>query len=429
MKNGKVIVLIVAALSVSDVSSDELTTRHTEGRATAERLTQRFNDTRDACESPTGPAYECTGILLRGTVASDNYYSWNPNPINPKKLVGFGGTSFAYIRADSEFSWLPVWIANGFILYPERQTPPGKITLTEMCYFPVDGWTDARGESGCGRWANAATGDECSRQGVQTAQQWEARFRATGNANPRNLYFCGFSLTNQSPEAEAREFSQALKVRALLKAENPVPDQASQNDEFRMKTWEQNIPERLPIEAFFTFSGKADGIKGARHDQQDYYRQTGEVVPVIELTLQSKDEKGTPHALFAYHEQQQADLDFTGCKRYIQSAAWVSYTDPTTRKSGQQLQIVPTACGRTLPESETNAAFAELRRKYGGGPQWVAKPPLANNPSASGDATTDSLRRQFVCLLVKYPQKDVWNIETFRPYVSMADALAKDCNP
>lgn len=109
-------------------------------------------------------------------------------------------------------------------------------------------------------------------------------------------------------------------------------------------------------------------------------------------------------------------INATACPSFIASASWISRYDPRTQKNEWSLSVIPTACGRKTGSHETDAAYAELVRKYGNDAYWI-------------DNDRGGMRRQFVCHVVIAREKSEWNLEPFRPDVSHETSIANRCNP
>ncbi|WP_353227033.1 DUF2599 domain-containing protein [Pseudomonas qingdaonensis] len=104
------------------------------------------------------------------------------------------------------------------------------------------------------------------------------------------------------------------------------------------------------------------------------------------------------------------------CTRYFESGQWSYRYDPGIRKNAWTLELTPTYCGRRIRQDETNAAYAELYKRYGSDWRWR----LDNG---------GGMRRQLVCHLATARYKKTWNLEPFRPDVSHRVSVAAGCNP
>ena len=261
------------------------------GAEVAAELTTQYRDTRQDCGGANRPAFLCSGVLFRGTQASTLYHSWNPSPTSQQR----GGVSFSFLRADSKFNRLAYDYNNGLIFQPYQLTATGKLNPEVLCVFPIDGWTFQRGDKGCGAHETfPAESRPCQAQGITTAQQWATHFNLTsGN---KNTHQCGFDV-RENINGSAAYFVAGLAARGLISAVS-----FGQTDELMVATWAQmENPTSLPIQAFFYLPG---GLAGAQHDQKDYYRQAGSVVPIIAMMLPAT---AANDASFEYREQDQAE--------------------------------------------------------------------------------------------------------------------------
>ncbi|MFL6536123.1 MAG: hypothetical protein ACJ8G8_22670, partial [Pseudomonas sp.] len=76
--------------------------------------------------------------------------------------------------------------------------------------------------------------------------------------------------------------------RALLaaKSANYAQQVFNEHNEIIIKTWPQNIPNTLPILAFFYIDGYPKGLDEAKYNQRDFYNSTNPkiLIPIIRLT-------------------------------------------------------------------------------------------------------------------------------------------------
>ncbi|OTA19610.1 hypothetical protein Xbed_02290 [Xenorhabdus beddingii] len=253
------------------------------GYDVAKKITQRYFDNQIYCGDDGLPIFLCSGVLIRGTVASNKYHSWNPSP----KSQSRGSVSFSYLRSDVKVIALYGNHHNGYIFSPYLDNIDSpKVNPEALCYFPIDGDTDDRSDKGCGSSLGHQNRGSCQQQNVTTAEQWVNYY-----ANNRDAQ-CGFDVTG---DGSANIFMQAIKVRSLI----DLPS----NNELLLATWEQDIPEKLPIEAFFY---QNDGLQDAQHDQKDFYQSTGTLIPIIKITFpQNKNED----ILFTYDQGDQININ------------------------------------------------------------------------------------------------------------------------
>jgi hypothetical protein len=247
-----------------------------DGTAVAAAIQANYLDTRRNCGTESTPAFLCSGVLFRGTNESMDYHAWNPVP-------GRTGVSFSYLRKDAGFSHLAVGTDNGFILYPILAAPVGMEHLQVLCSFPIDGYTWIRAQPGCGESNQfPIVSERCQSQGISTAVAWKAHFdKGPSGAEQNNIYgyVCSFDVSDGMNELGAESFYQSLLAMQLVPA-----DLQHHYNELMIQAWAQDIPTRLPIQAFFY--EQAGGLKGARHDQWDFFRSTGGIfIPIVKMTL------------------------------------------------------------------------------------------------------------------------------------------------
>ncbi len=239
------------------------------GEQTAVDLTRRYNDQASACR-PFNPAtaFECSGVIIRGTAHSTQFHSWNPNP-SPTTT----GVSASYLRRDANFTNFYLY-KNGFIFYPAQAAPAGKRKIAMLCFFPRDGASNVREDQGCGQSPAGPSSRECQSQGINSAEQWVEHYKRYGSYTQ----MCGLNVRDVLGENAVIAFNEGLKAQRL------VFDAALDNyNEIRMAKWEQDIGHVLPIQAFFYLDdiGKA----GAQYDQKDFLNETGISLPIIFIRL------------------------------------------------------------------------------------------------------------------------------------------------
>lgn len=240
------------------------------GDATRQDLEQRYNDTAAMC-TPQAPeaAVACSGVLLRGTQHSSQYHAWNPNPAPTTT-----GQSFSYLRRDASYASMYIY-RNGFIFHPASSAPADKDAMEILCFFPRDGATNIRDDQGCGQAPDAPHSRPCQDQGIITAAQWAAHYQQYGSYGD----MCGFDIRRTRGADAAAAFAQGLLAQALI-----FDPAINEYNEIRVAKWEQDIGQRLPIQAFF-YLDDTDGKAAARYDQLDFLEQTGIAVPIIRITL------------------------------------------------------------------------------------------------------------------------------------------------
>lgn len=242
------------------------------GPAVAAALTARYMDVRPNCGSPSLPAFLCRGLILRSTVPSTAYKAWNPSPHSQAS----GGVSFSFLSKDANFSGLVFGQQNGYIFYPVLGRPVGTRQIEILCAIPIDGATGAREKPGCGPHREVPISSGlCQTVGIATAEQWVARW----NQYKQSKYMCSFDVRDEMNNLAANSFYQSIRAHNLAEFFAGGHDYI----ELILRTWPQDIPKELPIEAFFYVK---DGLAGAQHDQRDFFKSTNGIVkPIIKITL------------------------------------------------------------------------------------------------------------------------------------------------
>jgi len=162
----------------------------------AKRLVKRYKSGKEKCydkRKNERPAYECSGIMIRG-VNPKLKLAWNMKEMNKHKKA----FSLAYLRHDQVFSRFPGDYKSGFIIYPHMNTPRKKNKYKMYCSFPLDGWTDYRDGHGCGisqQFKDPST-NHCRRQNIKSFDKWKSHFKKIVEKHTRRQ--CGFDLTRKS---------------------------------------------------------------------------------------------------------------------------------------------------------------------------------------------------------------------------------------
>jgi hypothetical protein len=259
------------------------------GQTVADQLNARYENISNDCSGAA--AYNCNGVLLRVTGAKEAYHAWNPSPTAETKK----GVPFSYLRKDQgirQMAWLD---EQGFIFkelskVDKLDTYPIKL----LCSFPIDAasWYRA-GDGGCGAHPDfSTTSKSCPEEGVNSLAQWLLHYRSVPSGGARHKHQCGFTSTKE-------QFAISMQARSGFE-----PYELPFHNEIILSLWPQNIPRQLPLEAFFYIGDKrrATGVLGAQFIQRDYFNVTGDLLPVIRVTLV----EGAPTA-FSYHESEQSE--------------------------------------------------------------------------------------------------------------------------
>ncbi|VVE80060.1 hypothetical protein [Pandoraea sputorum] len=241
------------------------------GFAVIRDLEARHADTRMTCPGNT-PGYNCAGVLIRITGCGP-FHSWNPT----QNSIDRNGVSFSFARVDMLMNL--THSGGPGVIMRELQAPT-QYPLTWRCAFPVNAGTNSR-PSSCG----TANQDLrlCDARGITTAALWRTAHGAAPAAG------CGLS-----PSVE-----QFAVLKELRQTYNNA------HNEVVIAAWPQNIPEQLPIEAWFYPT--PDARPGAQYIQQDYMEMTGHFMPVLQVVLTNP--AGT---IYSYHVEDQTGATNTG---------------------------------------------------------------------------------------------------------------------
>ncbi|WP_148046505.1 hypothetical protein [Pseudomonas vranovensis] len=255
------------------------------GPRTAAAMQAAYEDSRQDCDGE--PAYACSGIMLRVTSPSSQYYTWNNSP----KAVAKRGVSFSYLRADAPISALAESARSGYTLAPIKLRPAGSMSYKPLCAYPTDGDSWERDKSGCGDNKRTPQVKEnlCDRLGIHTAEQWISHYRTSsdpqvierwsGNPDYRYAAQCSFDIRRTAGVAAAENFYQALRVMQLME------DRPFAWNEIIILTWDEQRFRELPIQSFFYLEGSPGGLEDAQRVQRDWYQEAGTFVPVIQISL------------------------------------------------------------------------------------------------------------------------------------------------
>ncbi|MCE1613381.1 hypothetical protein [Enterobacter ludwigii] len=271
------------------------------GKQIAADMTKRFYNTADKCEDE--PAWHCNGILIRAANASTRYHAWDPSPDSVRR----GGISFSYFRSDLDTTRLQSARSQGFTLKGGRDGMAYLHPVSVLCSFPYDAGTSLRSDRGCGQSRDyRETSRACAEQGITTAEAWLKHFNSVPASEGRYYHQCSF-------DAGANGFATSLKARRLTSTQDQL--EAWRQNELSIATWQAGIGEQLPIESFFYIrglkNGNLTGLDAAKFMQDDYYRQTGIVIPVIRITFPEDESSDltftyTPSEQFDYRRHHEA---------------------------------------------------------------------------------------------------------------------------
>ncbi|WP_249674967.1 hypothetical protein [Pseudomonas abieticivorans] len=247
------------------------------GPGVAAELNRRFNKLDNTCNGQA--AFYCDGVMIRMTTWGAGYKVWNPSPTS----VTLGGVSWSYLRRDqgiTELAWDQA-LSEGLIFKNYNASIRDQdYFITLLCYFPTDAASIYRANSGCGAHPSYPTQSVfCTTLGIDTAAKWATHYHAvagSGHFSARNQHQCGFAST-------PAYFALGLNIRPYFQI---AADRRFHN-EVMLRTWPQNIPSSLPIEAiFYHIKGtRGTGLAGAQNIQRDFKAATGKFVPVVRFSI------------------------------------------------------------------------------------------------------------------------------------------------
>lgn len=237
------------------------------GYQVAAKLNARYSDTATTCQGDQ-PAFSCNGVLIRAADASASFRAWNPSDTS----INRNGVSFSYVRADVGTTQLAG--SQGFTFKETFASTPYPVTL--RCSYPANAGTNSIPDS-----CRAS----CESQGVTTVAAWQSSYAGSPGSS------CAFT---SSPA----QFQLSIDVRPAFNNQSEI----LKWNELIIAVWPQNIPEQLPLEAFFYTSGNATGLANAQFIQRDYFEHTASFLPIVRLNLSATD--GQP---FAFGVEDQTD--------------------------------------------------------------------------------------------------------------------------
>lgn len=251
----------------------------------ASKLKARYNDKRMACwkKGKIKPAYQCSGLLIRGVNNLQKLtYPWSLKPENKAR----DSFSVAFLRKDTRFSSFPHGYDSGFIISPHLQTKARKNTYKVFCAFPLNSHSDGRKGHGCGRSDRdpSGTSGHCDSQGINSFNKWVAHYSKIENGRGHLMSAqCAFDMTKRSAAADF-----ALTIRANTYIRDHSTKYSCRNNELLIHGWNESNAKSLPIEAFFYLKGFRNAYERASQYQDQYYQKSGEVVPIVGITLPTK---------------------------------------------------------------------------------------------------------------------------------------------
>lgn len=266
--------LFIVSLTANAAGADQPLDIHV-----AEKLNSRYQDTSVHCENGAA-AYHCNGVLIRVTDTVTT--SLRERERN--------AASFSYLRADTGIKKL-FSTASGVIVnaLPEAALP----ALTARCSYVTNGATDRRPDA-CGVTDDPLPGYEfewsrpCASQNIHTAEAWLDHWN---KVQPAYFYTCSF-------DASTEQFAVSVKARELLNTSI-----RERWNEVVTTAWPDTAIKQMPFQALFYNVANSNGRDQVIKLQNDYYKHTHSLLPVVRLDLLANDQQ-----IFSYHHEDQTTI-------------------------------------------------------------------------------------------------------------------------
>ncbi len=276
---------------------------------TAYKFKERYNTFAEDCGDSSKPAYQCSGVVIRGIRIAAQPKPW----VHRDKDKNKGVISFAYIRNDTNFK-LPTDVYQSGIIINSNFEEKTAI----RCASPLDFNTDARSgsEFNCGKsnekqlTSTDFTIKDCQDWGINTADKWLSTFipvlretkRITGDLGQAPGQLCSFTMTNTNDD-KFKNRADYFKLYADIR--NGIPNDLKPtwwNNEIVVDAWNDAKATNAPIEAFYYNFGDKKGLRDAQSFQNNYYADTQTILPIIAIDFEGNKD-GTSNFYFSVHDQ------------------------------------------------------------------------------------------------------------------------------
>ena len=407
---------------------------------TLERVLRNYNTLDNDCSEPDTRVprghYYCSGVTLR-MVNDGPFNPWDYSPF----AIKTGATSFSWLRRD--LSTRMLIHPGGFILRTPTDAHALGMPAKESGFACVYSFDAASGPErrwhGCGLFddpapsrtaqplvagRNAALAyGSCAEVGVTDLSSWTQRHAIQVKGTIQREQ-CSW---NAEDPADWDAMIQVHESRVTPTVQHPFAFRA-QVTEFMLRNatdhgdgsanaqhieafiYDANATHNFPTRGDLAAQRPENGLLSARNFQRKLLAQ-GHAVPILRLDF------NRPAAeRFSYVPADQA-IALSGSPYFI-SADWIERHDPGTGRAEWTLRATLTAEGKALQYSEPQRLYDALTSLRSEDPQWRM------HERAAG-----SMRQQMACLVRNHPAKTEWNLEPFRPVVSLAEAARTGCNP
>ncbi|HGM5580519.1 TPA: hypothetical protein ACKP22_002198 [Pseudomonas putida] len=278
-KTGRMVPLVGLNISGNNESIFKPLTRDQQGRATANALNLRYAKTDMNCDGRV--SLYCNGVLVRTMKFETTARAWNPTQ-NSRNI---GAVAFSYLRADQGIRKL-AWEHRQGLIFSELDAlkQPRMYPIMARCMYPSDAGSDVRGSNGCGAHRSYPNvSKECSAIIIVEKQNYIDHYRTVPDIKAGDAYFTRRNQHQCSLAINPKEFNIALSTREQLLTRL----QRSHHNELIVAPWPQDIPDLLPLEAFF-YQDTADNkaLTHAKEMQKDLHARANKLwKPVIRLNL------------------------------------------------------------------------------------------------------------------------------------------------
>jgi len=237
------------------------------GPEVAQLLNTRYHNTPVDCPG-NHAAYFCSGVLVSDLAGGFALRFWEHTPT----AITLGARSFSYLRSDLGIRTLT---QNGGMVFSDPFTAisQGK-TVDVRCTYPLMA-NILQGPYGCGTGGTETDPASCPAQGVSDAPGWLVHFQQQGQ-DP--LQQC--SLSSRIP----------AQFRASLLAHEQLGGSwVAQPNKLMVRNWDAQAPAQVPVQGLFYDVNQAGGLLVAEVNQREYYKATGQWLPILRLNLAGAD--------------------------------------------------------------------------------------------------------------------------------------------
>lgn len=245
------------------------------GPEIAQLINNRYQSTASTCAA-SKPAWQCNGVLVQAKTRTTGQTFWQ----HDSDATALGAEGFSYLRRDLGIRQLPVHYG---VIFSDLFTAVGDgKTLDVLCSYPFTQELNAnRSASGCGLPAalqsTLADASSCSAIGVTDSSTWLAHFQQSENQPAAQ---CSLSAE------DARQFDASLKAHEAMGSE-----WSATVNRLQVANWDSTTPASIPVQALFYDINQTGTLSNAQQDQRDYFKATGDWLPVLRMDLNDSSGK------------------------------------------------------------------------------------------------------------------------------------------